>query len=54
MSCKCASYDSDTGRYDCYVSGSECMFYIPSSKACAQKYGEGPDVQEEVEGNGDE
>lgn len=44
MGCKCATFDSDTGRYDCSVSGDGCMFLIQNSKACAEKYGEGPDV----------
>lgn len=45
MSCKCAHFDEDTGRYKCDVSGDQCMFLFPSSKACAEKYGEGPDAQ---------
>ena len=45
MSCKCATYDWDTGRYDCSVSGSECVFLRPDSKACAELYGEGPDAE---------
>lgn len=53
MACKCATFDPDTGRYDCSVSGSGCMFLIPSSKACAERYEEGPDVKDE-EGEGDE
>ena len=43
MACKCATYNGE-GRYDCSVSGSECMFMIPDSKACAEKFGEGPDA----------
>lgn len=46
MSCKCAEYDQDTGRYQCSVSGDQCMYLIPNSKACAEDYGEGPDVEE--------
>ncbi len=44
MSCKCATWDG--GQWDCSVSGDRCMFYIPSSKACAERYGEGPDADE--------
>lgn len=28
----------------CEVSGSGCMFVFPDSKACAEKFGEGPDA----------
>lgn len=44
MSCKCAEFDQDKGRYECSVSGSECMYYVPDSEACARDYGEGPDA----------
>lgn len=44
MSCKCATFDEDTGRYDCSVSGDGCVYFIPNSKACAKDYGEGPDA----------
>ncbi len=45
MSCKCATFDEEIGRYQCSVSGSQCMYLIPSSQACAVDYGEGPDVE---------
>ncbi len=44
MSCKYATWDG--GQWNCSVSGDRCMFYIPSSKACAERYGEGPDADE--------
>ncbi len=44
MSCRCAHYDEDSGRYDCDVSGDQCMFLFPSAKRCAEMYGEGPDA----------
>ncbi len=44
MGCKCASFDESVGRYQCSVSGNECLFLIPSSEACARMYGEGPDA----------
>lgn len=47
MSCKCASFDEDEGRYYCEVSGSQCMYLIPSSKRCAEDFGEGPDAENE-------
>ena len=47
MACSCATYDPDEGRYYCEVSGDQCMFLIPSSKKCAEEYGEGPDVVSE-------
>ncbi|SFM09494.1 hypothetical protein [Pelosinus propionicus] len=49
MSCKCATYDPDSGRWDCSVSGSGCMYLHPSSKRCAEEYGEGPDAYSEAE-----
>jgi hypothetical protein len=49
MSCKCAKFDSDSGRYKCDVSGDGCMYMFPDSKRCAEEYGEGPDVK-----NGDD
>lgn len=45
MSCKCAKYDCDEGRYYCEVSGSQCVYYIPNSKRCAEEFGEGPDSE---------
>lgn len=30
----------------CLVTGDRCMFLIPNSKACAEKYGEGPDANQ--------
>lgn len=47
ITCKSAKFDSDEGRYYCNVSGDMCMFLIPSSKACAEIYGEGPDAVSE-------
>lgn len=44
MGCKCAKFDEDDGRYSCDVTGSECIYMFPDSKACAKEYGEGPDV----------
>ncbi len=44
LSCKCAVYDSDSGRYKCQVSGDGCMYLIPNSKRCAEDFGEGPDA----------
>ncbi|BBF41982.1 hypothetical protein lbkm_0662 [Lachnospiraceae bacterium KM106-2] len=45
MSCKSAKYDPDEGGYYCEVSGDQCMYLIPSSKACAEEFGEGPDAE---------
>lgn len=49
MSCKCATFDPDEGRYYCSVSGDQCMYFIPSSKRCAEDYGEGPDAMHDEE-----
>ena len=51
MACKSAKFDSDEGRYYCNVSGD--MFLIPSSKACAEIYGEGPDGVSENDEEGE-
>jgi len=48
MSCKCATFDPDDGRYECSVSGSGCMYLTPDSKRCAKEYGEGPDAAYET------
>lgn len=45
MACKCAKFDESVGRYQCDVSGSECIYMMPNSKRCAEEYGEGPDAQ---------
>ena len=44
--CKCASFDFDSGRYQCSVSGDGCMYFIPNSKRCAADYGEVQDVSD--------
>lgn len=50
MACKSAGkYDPDTNRYECQVSGDDCMFMRPDSKACADMFGEGPDADDERE-----
>ena len=54
MGCNAAVFDEDTGRYQCEISGSGCMYLIPSSKACAEQYGEGPDADGEDEDNDEE
>lgn len=47
MGCTCASLDTDSGRYTCSVTDCQCLYLIPNSKACAETYGEGPDVERE-------
>lgn len=50
MSCKCATFDPEEGRYSCSVSGDGCVFlFNPNSKRCAELYGEGPDAVEDIE-----
>ncbi len=44
MSCIASKFDQDEGRYYCEVSGDQCMFLIPNSKECAEKYGKGADA----------
>lgn len=45
MACKCAEFEAEDGRYTCSISGDGCMFMIPDSKLCAERYGEGPDAE---------
>ena len=53
MSCKCATFDPEEGRYSCSVSGDGCVFlFNPNSKRCAELYGEGPDANLLDEGTG--
>ena len=49
MACECATYDPDSGRYECSVSGNGCMYMIPNSERCVEEYGEGPDANNEAE-----
>lgn len=44
MSCKCATFEEDEGRYSCSVSGDGYMYMSPDSKRCAKDFGEGPDA----------
>jgi len=48
MSCKCAVPTDQWHGWECTVSGGECMFLSPKSKACAERYGEGPDAKQGV------
>ncbi|MGL6198717.1 MAG: hypothetical protein ACRC3H_07265 [Lachnospiraceae bacterium] len=47
--CKAAYRTDEWHGYGCDVSGGSCMFLYPDSKACAEKYGEGPDAIEHDE-----
>lgn len=49
MSCKCAKVTDEYHGWECEVTGGACMFLFPNSKACAEKYGEGPDAEEYAE-----
>lgn len=44
MSCKCAERTDEYHGWACSVTDGACMFYHPDSKACVEKYGEGPDA----------
>lgn len=44
MSCKCAIRTDEYHGWECDITGGSCMFLLPNSKACAEKYGEGPDA----------
>ena len=45
MACSCAKVTDEYHGWKCTVSGGACMFLHPNSKACAEMYGEGPDVE---------
>ena len=47
MSCEYASPTDEFHGWRCSVTDGECMFLFPSSKACAEKYGEGPDAPQD-------
>ena len=51
MSCKCASISKDCCMWVCSITGDQCMYMIPNSKQCAKDYGEGPDANNESEGD---
>lgn len=44
MTCKAAKRTDEYHRWECEITEGACMFLNPDSKACAEKYGEGPDV----------
>lgn len=44
MSCKCAVSTDEYHGWECSITEGACMFLVPSSKACAEMYGEGPDA----------
>ena len=45
--CKAAYYTDEWHGYGCEITEGVCMFLFPDSKACAEKYGEGPDMDKE-------
>ena len=49
--CKAAYYTDEWHGYGCSITGDACMFLFPDSKACAEQYGDGPDVEEDDEQN---
>ena len=42
--CKCAYHTDEFHGWGCKITGSACVFLYPDSKACAERYGEGPDA----------
>lgn len=50
--CKAAYHTDEYHGYGCSITEGACMFIYPDSKACAEKYGEGPDA-EEMYGSGE-
>lgn len=45
MSCKAARATDEYHGWECEITGGACMFLYPSSKACAEQFGEGPDAE---------
>lgn len=43
--CKAAYTTDEWHGYGCSITEGACMFLYPDSKACAEKYGEGPDAE---------
>ena len=44
MSCKCSYRTDEFHDWGCIITGGECMFLFPDSKACEEKFSEGPDA----------
>lgn len=44
--CKAAYRTDEWHGYGYEITDGACMFLYPDSKACAEKYGEGPDAEE--------
>ena len=49
MGCKAARATDEYHGWECAITEGPCVFLVPNSKLCAEKYGEGPDA-----GNGEE
>lgn len=54
MACKCAIRVDEYNGWKCSVTDGECVFTYPSSKLCAEIWGEGPDAaNDDFEAAGD-
>lgn len=49
MACTYAKVTDEYHGWECEETGGPCMFLTPNSKACAEKFGEGPDAVTEEE-----
>lgn len=45
--CEAAYCTDEWHGYGCSITEGPCVFLYPNSKACAEEYGEGPDVLED-------
>ena len=54
MSCKCAIRTDEYHGWECSITEEMCMFLHPDSRACADMYGEGLDVETDDEIEEDE
>jgi len=51
MACKCARRTDEWHGWKCTITGGECMYLMPDSKACARDFGEGPDADNNYSDN---
>lgn len=54
MGCKCAIRTDEYHGWGCSITEGACVFLHPDSRACADMYGEGPDVETDDEIEEDE
>ncbi len=48
MGCSAAIRTDEYHGWECDITGGPCMFLYPDSKACAERFGEGPDASDDL------